>query len=83
MEHCCDRLPTEIYCDAVVNSFVHIHNLSLPPTDMLPLSTIGTIISIICTSIMGFRSGIEVYEWFRRRGAETSNSRTRGGGGGD
>lgn len=27
MEHCCDRLPTEIYYrDAVVNSFVHIHN---------------------------------------------------------
>ncbi|KAL3093663.1 hypothetical protein niasHT_026701 [Heterodera trifolii] len=28
LEHCCDRLPTEIaYRDAVVNSFVHIHNI--------------------------------------------------------
>ncbi|KAL3119212.1 hypothetical protein niasHT_003499 [Heterodera trifolii] len=28
LDHCCDRLPTEIaYRDAVVNSFVHIHNI--------------------------------------------------------
>uniref|UniRef100_A0A183BLW5 Dynein heavy chain, cytoplasmic n=2 Tax=Globodera pallida TaxID=36090 RepID=A0A183BLW5_GLOPA len=27
LEHCCDRLPAEIaYRDAVVNSFVHVHN---------------------------------------------------------
>ncbi|KAL3074127.1 hypothetical protein niasHT_033335 [Heterodera trifolii] len=28
LDHCCNRLPTEIaYRDAVVNSFVHIHNI--------------------------------------------------------
>ncbi|KAL3119190.1 hypothetical protein niasHT_003477 [Heterodera trifolii] len=28
LDHCCDRLPTEIaYRDAVINSFVHIHNI--------------------------------------------------------